>query len=250
MSDVKTRLKYLHCTFTDFALFSACELQPCLNGGDCVPKDDIYECSCISGYYGANCQLVNICIVQNPCQHNGECVSLGHETYECTCKAGYFGTECHLTDPCIPNPCENSGSCDRLSSTSTVYQCECATGYYGSRCQYVNPCEQDGCQNGASCLLMGDGLVECVCDQGFYGPNCQYENGCQPSPCQNGGECRNTSRAGAYECRCPVGYLGTHCEWYNPCILDPCQNGGTCYNPVSESSICECPTGGYELSVL
>jgi hypothetical protein len=36
--------------------YSACANTPCLNGGTCTIVGSSYQCTCPSGYYGAQCQ--------------------------------------------------------------------------------------------------------------------------------------------------------------------------------------------------
>ena len=35
---------------------SACQSDPCLNGGLCIAIGNIYDCFCPSGFTGANCE--------------------------------------------------------------------------------------------------------------------------------------------------------------------------------------------------
>ncbi|ESO03052.1 hypothetical protein HELRODRAFT_80670, partial [Helobdella robusta] len=43
-----------------------CDKHPCLNGGKCVPDKDNYECSCLLGYSGTNCNHNLIDQLKNP----------------------------------------------------------------------------------------------------------------------------------------------------------------------------------------
>lgn len=50
------------------ALKNACALQPCLNGGQCIPTDSTYQCQCAPGFDGKTCELdARVCQTQNPC---------------------------------------------------------------------------------------------------------------------------------------------------------------------------------------
>ena len=64
-----------------------------MNGGLCT--DDglgSYNCNCRDNYIGANCTIVNHCMI-NPCQNGGTCTSDGL-LFTCSCPAGYSGTTC------------------------------------------------------------------------------------------------------------------------------------------------------------
>ena len=56
------------------------------------------------------CLNVNECS-PNPCQNNGTCTD-GINSYNCSCVAGYIGTDCETKiNDCYPNPCQNGGTC-------------------------------------------------------------------------------------------------------------------------------------------
>ncbi len=49
-------------------LDNPCALQPCLNGGQCVPAVSSYQCQCAPGFAGTTCELdARICQMQQPC---------------------------------------------------------------------------------------------------------------------------------------------------------------------------------------
>ncbi|XP_070554791.1 sushi, von Willebrand factor type A, EGF and pentraxin domain-containing protein 1-like [Ptychodera flava] len=120
---------------------------------------------------------------------------------------------CSDVDQCLPNPCENGGTChDSVSD----FVCECPSGYAGDTCtQRALHCNPDVCNNGR-CRDQGDSYV-CDCHIGFTGDHCEVEiNECQSQPCQNGGTC--TDSIGHFVCQCPTGYNGSQCE--NEIICD------------------------------
>ena len=44
-----------------------CKSSPCINGASCVDLEDFYECQCVPGYTGRNCEIdINECEDQ-PC---------------------------------------------------------------------------------------------------------------------------------------------------------------------------------------
>jgi hypothetical protein len=59
-----------------------------------------FQCSCVVGFTGKDCQInINDCQHQ-PCQHSGVCVD-GVNSFACLCKAGYSGTLCEVNiDDC------------------------------------------------------------------------------------------------------------------------------------------------------
>ena len=92
--------------------------------------NDMFRCSCASGYSGYRCfTLVNLC-TPNPCV-NGTCEPLTGD-YNCRCTSGYAGKNCSLNiDECASNPCQNGGSCTDGLNT---YKCACTSSYIGDRC--------------------------------------------------------------------------------------------------------------------
>ncbi|KAL3282973.1 hypothetical protein HHI36_006131, partial [Cryptolaemus montrouzieri] len=74
---------------------TGCSSSPCRNDGICYPLSPTsYQCSCINGYTGKDCELApNQCEYLKPCQNNGTC--RGNTTfYSCDCPLGYTGINC------------------------------------------------------------------------------------------------------------------------------------------------------------
>lgn len=70
-----------------------CENNPCQNNGSCqLSSGDRYECTCMPGFTGVNCEVnINEC-QSNPCQHGGTCID-GINNYTCLCsRTGYVIT--------------------------------------------------------------------------------------------------------------------------------------------------------------
>ena len=65
----------------------------CQNGGRCINTQGAYQCQCMSGWTGDNCEIdINECI-SAPCMNGGTCQNtLG--SYMCTCQAGFTGNNC------------------------------------------------------------------------------------------------------------------------------------------------------------
>jgi hypothetical protein len=67
-----------HCEVRD-----PCRPSPCKNLGLChnISSTD-YVCSCVHGYYGNDCEKVNICELRNPCKW-GKCIHLDNNLFNC-----------------------------------------------------------------------------------------------------------------------------------------------------------------------
>ncbi|XP_038604395.1 coagulation factor IX [Tachyglossus aculeatus] len=82
-----------------------CDSNPCLNGGQC--KDDInaYECWCLPGFEGKNCELEESCKINNGrCMHF--CAKSPDDHLTCSCASGYqLGKDNKSCEPAVPFPC-------------------------------------------------------------------------------------------------------------------------------------------------
>ncbi|XP_065343613.1 protein jagged-1-like isoform X2 [Cloeon dipterum] len=254
--------------------------EPCLNGGTCKnTAPDNYQCACLEGFSGTNCEIVkNPCAVA-PCKNKGVCQEAnGH--FNCTCAAGWTGHTCETNiNDCAETVCQNGGTCvDRVNS----FQCICRDGWEGTYCQDdrnecdSNPCENDGicqngdadfvckcrgvwkgktcslrnshcdqntCLNGGTCQDMGNTFM-CRCAPGFEGSICHIpkSQACQSNPCKNGATCVNVD-GGGFKCICKEGFEGNTCEKdTDDCSPMPCHNGGQCVDGVNWYR-CECAKG-------
>ena len=99
--------------------------------------------------------------MSNPCGVNANCSSSGN-SYICDCYPEYTGTECDVElDPCVFNPCENEGSCTKI--TPTEFSCQCSEGYTGEVCSVnIDDCEDVSCGKG-TCVDELNGY-DCECD--------------------------------------------------------------------------------------
>jgi hypothetical protein len=92
-------------------LESPCAIQPCLNGGQCVPTDvSSYQCQCPAGFDGKTCELdARVCQTQQPCGQtpDSRCQSfrLGAALqHVCICQQeASYGLSCQQAQR---NPCQ------------------------------------------------------------------------------------------------------------------------------------------------
>ncbi|KAL9968117.1 hypothetical protein ACROYT_G026449 [Oculina patagonica] len=221
-----------------------CEDYPCMYGGTCIDTAQGYQCQCLPGFKGKNCD----CVVKecdddkNPCKHNTTCIDLG-DHYKCKCPRGLTGKHCEYdVDECDELACDNGGTC---INTVGSYKCECRPGFEGPKCcEDIDECDvlyYDPCENGGTCVNTY-GSFTCACTEGHHGKQCEHDvDECLNDPCQNGATCVNTK--GSYQCSCAQGYEGEHCEQdIDECANNPCQNGATCTNSQGDYQ-CTCPNG-------
>ncbi|XP_014260565.1 protein crumbs isoform X1 [Cimex lectularius] len=183
-----------------------CNSNPCKHNGTCYEKSDPsyylpnpdqpedtnspvifnklfsfedaagYECKCIDGITGSNCEIdINEC-ESSPCEH-GMCQD-GIASFTCECEAGYEGTyckteidECQKYSPCVYGICH-----DKVAD----YFCECDSKYGGKNCSVeLTGCLENQCQNNGTCkpYLDDDNVhkFNCSCTNGFQGPTCEKE---------------------------------------------------------------------------
>ena len=171
--------------------------------------------------------------------------------------------------PCIPQPCQNSGSCS--NDPSGGYICDCTgTGFDGTNCENVHAdCVGHVCLNGAVCVE-GGGSYTCSCAAGWEGTFCATDtdecaaNGglgnCVPvhsASCEDSLTDASIAQ-GEYECICNTGYynrpLFMNCETAHPCSAtnNPtddgvdgnfyCTAGGT-ISGFTGGCACTCSTG-------
>ncbi|CAB3372126.1 Hypothetical predicted protein [Cloeon dipterum] len=252
--------------------------EPCLNGGTCKnTAPDNYQCACLEGFSGTNCEIVkNPCAVA-PCKNKGVCQEAnGH--FNCTCAAGWTGHTCETNiDECDSSPCKNGGTCvDLVNNYRCIcpfgwkgatceedvdeckadkspcinaksctnlpgsYTCQCVEGWTGRNCDHnINDCVGQ-CQNGALCIDLVNNFY-CACTSGFTGKKCEVNiNECESNPCKNGGEC--VDGIASFRCICSVGYEGKTCEIdHDHCNPNPCKNDAECLvNPQEEDYFCHC----------
>ncbi|XP_052061897.1 protein crumbs homolog 1-like [Mytilus californianus] len=206
-----------------------CSKNPCLNGGKCTVSSSSYQCKCLNGYSGKDCQ-VNPCS-KNPCLNGGTC-TVSSSSYHCKCLNGYSGKDCQV-ETCSTNPCLNGGTC---TDSSSGYQCKCLNGFSGKDCQV--------CAISANDWTLYDGKYYMFVENAINWNNAQVNtfrqiNPCSKNPCLNGGTC--TVSSSSYHCKCLNGYSGKDCQ-VETCSTNPCLNGGTCTDSSSGYQ-CKCLNG-------
>jgi low-density lipoprotein receptor-related protein 1 (alpha-2-macroglobulin receptor) len=284
-----------------------CSSNPCMNGGFCQVQGSSFICSCSKSYSGLRCQVpaANPCL-SYPCQNGGTCVALSTTQYYCSCLTNYYGTNCEYCiitttpvpttttattttttrNPCLSFNCLNGGYCQNWNGSP---YCICPQNYFGTYCENVitttpttttttttrNPCLSFNCLNGGYCQNW-NGSPYCICPQNYFGTYCESvittqtiptptttRNPCLLITCQNGGYCQNFN--GQAYCTCQPNYYGTYCEYFftttlptttpvtvtrkNPCLPNPCLNNGYCLSYFSSNEAwlyaCQCQQNFY-----
>lgn len=105
---------------------------PCLFGGKCLSNNGDYTCKCPLGRTGKNCQLIDICYIDNPCKNNSTCLRVDDNGEEPLASSGLIG-EFELTRE------------QNHNSMEPKYKCLCKPNYSGVNCDiYLD----NGCSDG------------------------------------------------------------------------------------------------------
>jgi hypothetical protein len=222
-------------------------LDPCQNGGTCVPSFMSrwgFRCTCDVGFTGAHCERKLDYCAQAKCSPDSECLNTD-SGYICDCLGKFAGRYCNETlDHCINNECK-SGKCvvDELTDSGEgeeeagkrrKYRCECPAGYTGELCETrMSQCEPGTCENGAECLDIQSGSFKCICKSGYTGDRCQHlVNYCsaKETECDMNGYVQCTQYVGGRKCHCRSRFIGDRCEQsIDYCAFyKPCRGRGEC----------------------
>ncbi|XP_046542306.1 protein jagged-1-like [Haliotis rubra] len=112
------------CTETD---------QICQHGGNCTNSLGSFECICVEGVNGTQCEnIINQCALE-PCLNGGTCD--GNETdFSCACPVEWIGEACaDKVNFCDSSPC-NMGHCTPDLLTAPRFKCDCDFAWVGEKC--------------------------------------------------------------------------------------------------------------------
>uniref|UniRef100_A0A3B3VLV2 Protein jagged-2-like n=1 Tax=Poecilia latipinna TaxID=48699 RepID=A0A3B3VLV2_9TELE len=272
---------YSRCNYGwDGPLCDRCLPYPGCVHGTCTEP---WQCTCEKNWGGLLCDKdLNYCGTNQPCKNGGTCMNTEPDEYDCACLDGYSGKNCEIgeyvinsleaglviisvlyvyisdTDECASAPCAHGGTCIDMENG---FECLCPVQWTGKTCQIdINECGGKPCLNAYSCKNMIGGY-HCACFRGWVGHNCHIsQNHCSSSPCRNGGRCH--VHLEGFVCDCLPGFTGTTCEvrkvfnetslnvpqllisslkvQNDPCNPNPCQNKAQC-NSLAGDFYCSCP---------
>ncbi|XP_014215868.1 protein crumbs [Copidosoma floridanum] len=122
-----------------------CESNPCLEGV-CMDKIGGYTCECNEGFEGEHCQIdIDECKRYDPCEH-GACFDRRAD-YLCSCEPLYGGKNCSVPlIGCQGNACMNNGTCRPylVDETEHKFNCTCPNGFHGEICDHVTTISLSG----------------------------------------------------------------------------------------------------------
>ncbi|XP_026556878.1 slit homolog 1 protein [Pseudonaja textilis] len=186
----------------------------------------------------------NPCL-SNPCQNKGSCQKDPLGSYRCVCPSGYKGKYCDLSvDGCSHRPCENGGTCLPQEGDGASFKCACVDGFEGPRCNLKTNSCNNSCKNGGTCVN-GSTNHTCLCLPFYTGTYCEQPvDACSPEL----SPCQHNAicrvSLGGPKCECMPGYVGDNCSVdYNDCLDHQCQNNAKCFDEPNGYS-CLC-TGGF-----
>nr|XP_020044073.1 protein delta homolog 1 isoform X4 [Castor canadensis] len=153
-------------------LCDQCVTSPgCVNG----LCEEPWQCICKDGWDGKLCDIGVQACTSTPCANNGTCMNLSDGDYECSCIPGYSGKDCQKKDgPCVINgsPCQHGGTCVDDEGQASHASCLCPPGFSGNFCEIVaNSCTPNPCENAGVCTDIG-GDFRCRCPAGFIDKTC------------------------------------------------------------------------------
>ncbi|KAK9511458.1 hypothetical protein O3M35_000110 [Rhynocoris fuscipes] len=122
-----------------------CESSPC-RYGLCVDHIDGYTCECEDGFEGEHCEIdIDECARYTPCVH-GTCIDQ-RAGYFCSCDSKYGGKNCSVElTGCLTNHCLNNGTCKPYLENENIHKfnCSCPNGFQGPICEKVTTMSLNG----------------------------------------------------------------------------------------------------------
>ncbi|XP_019627704.1 PREDICTED: uncharacterized protein LOC109472382 isoform X29 [Branchiostoma belcheri] len=259
---------------TDIDFPDVCDPNPCHNGGTCTERGNSYNCKCLPGYAGRNCEKdIDSCSAK-PCHAQATCKDNPAPALDatCTCRRGYAGdgllngNGCSDIDGCSANPCDENATCTDNPAPALDATCSCTTGYTGdgygngTGCSDIDGCSPNPCDENAICTDNPAPALDanCTCRTGYTGDGfvngtgCLDIDACLANPCDQNATCTdNPAPALDATCSCNTGYTGdglvsgTGCSDIDACLDDPCDAEATCTdNPAPAlNATCTCTTG-------
>ena len=252
-----------------------CLNETCSNHGTCDNSSGSKLCICNPEYQGANCDQCAdgyhwsgdglVCTDDpcdpNPCTEPNKTVCTNNSAAVCSCDPGYHDEEgaCVEDQECLPNSCNNHGTCD---DTGGIVTCSCDTGYIGDHCEACdetngyhwntdqtectndlcdpNPCSDDGnpCNGDEVCnpdngQCEHENPINCPDD----GDVCNGNEACDPTD----GQCKSFN---PLTCDDGLACTGEEtCDPQNGCqpgITVDCNGHGSCVEPAGT---CNCTDG-------
>eukprot|EP01012_Entosiphon_sulcatum_P030297 TRINITY_DN3729_c0_g1_i6.p1 TRINITY_DN3729_c0_g1~~TRINITY_DN3729_c0_g1_i6.p1 ORF type:complete len:6116 (-),score=439.75 TRINITY_DN3729_c0_g1_i6:64-18258(-) len=225
------------------------------------------ECSsCLSGYYGRQCDLTCLGLVGGVgCSGHGLCSDGQIGTGTCACTPGWATSNCSVECPKSPagTYCSGHGTCSDGATGNGLCTCTteagfgmwtgtrcslCISGYYGANCSSICPGGvKDQCSGHGSCSNGTSGTGKCACDFGYTGNDCSLTcpgfSSVTNSVCNSHGTCltdgtclcATSSTYGFWsgdQCQdCLLGFSGRSCDKacpLHPTTQMPCSGAGTC----------------------
>ncbi|KAJ8034329.1 Reelin domain-containing protein 1 [Holothuria leucospilota] len=110
-------------------------------------------------------------------QPSGTPFPVGTSTVVCTCSDRGETAQCEITidivvdDPCVPNPCDNGGTCIPVSSIPSGFFCQCPSGFLQPTCTAGTPPSAPNCPSsdvvvtaplGATAVQVNYDTIECT----------------------------------------------------------------------------------------
>ena len=70
-----------------------CESRPCQNGATCYDGIASRNCTCVRGFTGESCEMIDDNCNPNPCSNGCSCID-GVDSYTCDCTDEWIGDRC------------------------------------------------------------------------------------------------------------------------------------------------------------